>query len=356
MDLLDDAPCGFLMLDEAARITSVNATLARWIGAPAAGLQGKPVSVIFGMAARVLFETSLLPHLRLNGLVEEVSIDLQRQDGTSVPVLLSGNTADGMIRIVVLRAAARRDFERDLISARTTAETNLSLEQQTGELREQFVAVLGHDLRNPVASMSAATRMLSRENLSENGIEVIRLMQGSVQRMSRLIDNVLDFTRNRLGGGIDLDVVDEPLEPVIRQAIDELRAIQPDRDVRVDLSIQHPVRCDAGRIGQMVSNLLRNALTHGDPARPVRVHATTAEAGSLELWVSNHGAPISAVAMENLFDPFVRGGREGYNEGLGLGLHIASEIAKAHGGTLQVTSDADETRFAFRMIGKRTSA
>ncbi|MBF5080054.1 ATP-binding protein (plasmid) [Paracoccus marcusii] len=361
-DLLDDAPCGYLVLNEAGRIAAVNGTLAGWLGSSARELEGKPAHAIFSRTAHILFETSLLPLLQLRGRVEEVSLDLVAKDGSKIPVLFSADSkadpsGSRLTRIAFLRASARRDFERALITARTAAETSLTLEQVQGELREQFVAVLGHDLRNPVASISAATRMLSHEPLSEQGTEIIHLMQGTVQRMSRLIDNVLDFARNRLGGGIDLSTTgDEPLEPLIRQAIDELRAVQPDRQVHTELSVQHPVQCDAGRIGQMVSNLLGNALTHGDPTRPVRIHASTSEDGKFELWVSNHGTPIPAASMARLFEPFVRGGHEGNTQGLGLGLHIASEIAKAHGGVFDVTSDEEETRFTFRMNhGQRTA-
>ncbi|WP_435170318.1 ATP-binding protein [Falsirhodobacter sp. 1013] len=352
-ELLDTAPCGFLVMDETGRIVTANATLKSWLGASDHGLQGKPATGIFSVGARIVFETSLLPVLRLRGQIEEVSLDLRAQDGSKVPVLLSAdNTDDGqhrLTRLVFLRAKARRNYERELISARAEAEARLSLEQRQGELREQFVAVLGHDLRNPVASMSAATRMLSREDLSEPGKEVIRLMQGSVQRMSRLIDNVLDFARNRLGGGIELNISNEPLEVLIRQVVDELRSGEPDRDVQTNFSILHAVTYDGERIGQMVSNLVGNALIHGDPAHPVLVSAQTREDGHLEIWVSNKGNTIPPTAMEKLFDPFVRGGAEGYRKGLGLGLHIASEIARAHGGQLLVSSTDQETRFTFRM-------
>jgi signal transduction histidine kinase len=107
------------------------------------------------------------------------------------------------------------------------------------------------------------------------------------------------------------------------------------------------VSVDAGRISQLVSNLLGNALTHGDPKAPVRLGAT-ARGGQLEVWVANAGPPIPAKAMERLFQPFFRGEVRASQQGLGLGLHIASEIARAHGGTLSVASDDTETRFTLR--------
>lgn len=113
--------------------------------------------------------------------------------------------------------------------------------------------------------------------------------------------------------------------------------------------IQHDVKCDAQRVGHMVSNLLGNALTHGDPTHPVTLNAATFASNNLRISVSNHGSPILAIAHEKLFDPFERGDKNGFRKGLGLGLHIASEIAKAHCGTLDVQSDNDVTCFTFEM-------
>jgi sigma-B regulation protein RsbU (phosphoserine phosphatase) len=118
--------------------------------------------------------------------------------------------------------------------------------------------------------------------------------------------------------------------------------------IETDFRIAHPVNCDRSRIGQLISNLIGNALTHGAPEKPVRVFASTGN-GVFELWVANAGEPIPQAAMEHLFQPFFRGQVRASLQGLGLGLHIASEIAKAHDGTLSVKSTADETRFTFVM-------
>jgi phosphoserine phosphatase RsbU/P len=108
------------------------------------------------------------------------------------------------------------------------------------------------------------------------------------------------------------------------------------------------LNCDPSRFGQIISNLLANALTHGAPDEPVRIHAA-ADGAELKLWVANRGKPIAPAAMERLFQPFFRGEVLPRQQGLGLGLHIASEIAKAHGGAIDVASTPEETRFTFRM-------
>lgn len=137
-------------------------------------------------------------------------------------------------------------------------------EREMAELREQFIAILGHDLRNPLASFTGAIRMLRRESLSPQGERVLDLLHGSVLRMSGLIDNVLDFARGRLGGGIGLDIeAEEQLQPVLEQVIGELRAATPDAEIEADFSITLPVPCDRTRIGQLASNLLGNPLPMG---------------------------------------------------------------------------------------------
>jgi sigma-B regulation protein RsbU (phosphoserine phosphatase) len=218
-------------------------------------------------------------------------------------------------------------------------------ERQTAELREQFIAVLGHDLRNPLASIAAGTKLLPKAEAKEATAEILALMQKSAARMSAMIDNVLDFARGRLGSGIALKRSPELLQPVLQQVIAELRAIYPDRQVGATFLADDPVDCDSGRIAQLFSNLLGNALTHGTAASPVRVRATTQD-GAFELSVANSGNPIPREAMERLFQPFYRVAVE---RSLGLGLYLASEIARAHGGTLGVDSSPDETRFTFRM-------
>ena len=130
--------------------------------------------------------------------------------------------------------------------------------------------------------------------------------------------------------------------------VGEIRSIAPERQIDVSIAIDEPVYCDRGRIGQLASNLLANAISHGDPDRPIAFDASTS--GDLfTMSVANAGPPIPEAVRERLFQPFFRAAARPSRNGLGLGLYIASEIAKAHGGTLEVTSNDAETRFTFTM-------
>lgn len=360
-DLYENAPCGYLSLQPDGRIVKVNRTLSAWIGIPADQLLGKRLHDLLNMPGRIFYETHFAPLLRMQGFFNEVALDLVTSDGRKLPVLANAmerRAEDGALlftRVTMFQAAERRRYERELVDARAAADaasamvkSQLELEQETAELREQFIAILGHDLRNPLASIAAAERMLRKEEQTDRATKILDLMQGSVIRMSGLIDNVLDFARGQLGGGITLKRQVEDLEPILRQVIDELRSSHPDRAIEVSIEFDGPINCDSGRIGQLVSNLLGNALTHGTPDEPVRFSAATDEQ-RLELWIANGGAPISSDAMTGLFQPFFKGEAGTSQRGLGLGLHIASEIARAHGGTIMVSSDDEETRFTFVM-------
>jgi signal transduction histidine kinase len=237
----------------------------------------------------------------------------------------------------------------DVIGFQLSAAKNLLEEQNTSALREQFIAVLGHDLRNPLASITGGVSLLRKEALSNRGVQILDMMHSSVVRMAGLIDNVLDFARGRLGDGIAMNREGGvALEPILQQVVNELRIGAPGRTIETDFTLPEPVNCDPSRFGQMVSNLLANGLTHGGPDEPVRLQAATT-GGELEVSVANGGKPIPPETRERLFQPFFRGEARPSQQGLGLGLHIAAEIAKAHGGAIEVVSTAQETRFTFRM-------
>ena len=173
-------------------------------------------------------------------------------------------------------------------------------------------------------------------------------MWRATARMIRLIEDVLDFARNRLGGGFVLQVSDEPLTPMLEQVVTELRTTYPERVIQTEFAAPRTPRVDRHRIGRMLSNLLGNALHYGAPNQPVRVRTEVAD-GVFALSVSNGGTPIPPEIAKDLFKPFFRGTDNPAKQGLGLGLYIAASIARVHGGTLTVTSTPEETRFTFRM-------
>lgn len=327
------------------------------------------LSDLMTIAGRMYWETHLGPLLRLQGSFDVVALDLLAGDGRRVPAFASAaerrDAAGGPVltRLVLFKAADRRQYERSLLTAQAAAEQarddsrahgriveeNLREERELAELRDQFIAVLGHDLRNPLSAILAGVQLLGPETLSDRGARILPMMQNSAQRMVVLIDNLLDLARGRLGGGISVTQdAAEPLTPALRQVVEELRTSMPAIRIESEISIVEPVFCDRSRIAQLVSNLLGNAITHGAPDRPIRIVGRTVDR-VLEISITNGGPPIPEAVKEKLFQPFFRGDVRASQQGLGLGLYIASEIAKAHSGTITVTSSGAETSFVFRM-------
>jgi signal transduction histidine kinase len=228
------------------------------------------------------------------------------------------------------------------------AQEELSRERHLADVQEQFLAILAHDLRNPVTAIHSGLRMLARTAVPE-ARETISLMEATIHRMADLVQNLMDHARNRLGDGIILArTKNADLSQTLSLIIAEFRAVAPDREINATVDLHQPVDCDAARIAQLFSNLLGNAITHGAQDRPVRVSAGVSE-GVFRLQVANEGKAIPEEQLPRLFIPFNKGGVRPRREGLGLGLYIAAEIAKAHGGTVSVASDEAETVFTFEM-------
>jgi signal transduction histidine kinase len=232
------------------------------------------------------------------------------------------------------------------VTAQKEAEIALA---NNAALREQFIAVLGHDLRNPLAAISSGMNLLLKTPLNEKAMTIVDLVRGSATRMGALIDNIMDFARGRLGGGLPLErSAAGELEPFLRQVVAELQTIAPDRVIDIRMSVTESVDCDRARIGQLVSNLVGNAIDHGASDKPIEVRVTTQD-NYFEFSVTNAGGQIPSASLDHIFDPYTRAIDRPSRQGLGLGLYISNEIAKAHGGLINVISTTDHTCFTFQM-------
>ncbi|MGA9658549.1 MAG: HAMP domain-containing sensor histidine kinase [Asticcacaulis sp.] len=332
-------------------------------------------------------ETTFCHQIRQSGLpivIDHVEIDsvyaghpiplkYGLQSYISVPIIMRGGRFFGTLCAIDPKPARVNRAEilgmftlfADLIAQHldaheraTNSENLLHEAHRTAELRDQFIAVLGHDLRNPLGAITSGVSLLEKSNLDARSRTLVSVMGKSTARMTELIENVLDLARGRLGGGISLTMQTvADMDSTLRQVVSELQTRWPDRTIDFNCHFKGKVRCDPARIAQLFSNLLGNALTYGDATEPVRV-GVSQEDGQFELYVANGGKPIAEASLARLFQPFQRGMKlietsgetaAADTQGLGLGLYIASEIAKAHKGTLSVQSTPLETRFTFRM-------
>ena len=287
------------------------------------------------------------------GIVSYASIPIFRSNGSFFGTLCAIDTEPRDVKHP--RVVAMLEMFADIIGRSLETEERLEAqerlvehERQMGAVQEEFVAVLGHDLRNSVAALNAGVRQLDKEPLSDKARKILPLMGSSIHRMSELIDNIMLHAKSRLGGGIRISATpDAGLEDALNHVVEEVRAAAPDHKITVDLDFDRPVSCDAARVAQAVSNLLSNAVRYADDGSEVAVHGRVSEAEAV-ISVANRGAPIPESLKQKLFQPYQRGDQT-KGEGLGLGLHIASSIAVAHSGQIDVTCDDGLTTFAFRL-------
>jgi signal transduction histidine kinase len=211
---------------------------------------------------------------------------------------------------------------------------------QTDLFRDQFIGVLSHDLRTPLGAISTGAALLAvPEDNPQRRSRVVARIINSAQRMERMIGDLLDLTRTRLGGSIPLTRGPVDLQQVCEEAMMEIRAGQPDAVLVWQGNGDLRGEWDADRLAQVVSNLAGNAIQHG-AGTPVTLTAHE-NRGWVTLGIHNGGPPIPADVLPFVFEPLARGNREGTAQGIGLGLFIARAIVSAHGGHIQVTSSSD---------------
>jgi signal transduction histidine kinase len=291
---------------------------------------------------------------RIYGLQSYISVPIKRKDKRFFGTLCAIDPNPHRLNIpevvdMFTLFADLISFHLQTLEELSLAEEKLALEHKTDEVRDQFIAILGHDLRNPLTSISMSAEFLRDSKLPDGDQQLVTIISRSAKRMTNLIDNILDFARARLGDGIMLKrSFNEPLEQILKHVVEENKVSKPDRSIEISFDLKAPVYCDSNRIAELFSNLLGNALTHGDPHSPVKVKVFSNDI-LFSLSVKNRGIPISPQTKVRLFEPFVRGDQKKAQQGLGLGLYIASEIAKAHQGFIEVNSSENETSFTLKI-------
>jgi signal transduction histidine kinase len=224
--------------------------------------------------------------------------------------------------------------------------------EHIAQMKDLFLGAVGHDLRNPLNAILLSAQSLQREGSGQGsagqgsaGVYAARIVRTS-KRMQRIIDDVLDLTREHFAGGIRLEVGRADLAVIGGTVIDEYRVANPTRDLRLEVTGDVTGTWDAGRLARVFGNLVGNAVNHGRREGPITVRV---EGRGDEVFVSvhNQGDAIDPSVLETIFEPFQRG--EDSPRGLGLGLHIVREIVRAHGGVIDVRSSAEGTTFSARL-------
>lgn len=290
------------------------------------------------------------PGLALYGIESYIAVPLIRRDGSYFGTLcaLDPRPADlteddvDIFRLLADLIA----FELEADEQERGRELELAAAREEAELRERFIAMLGHDLRTPITAIKGFVETLTRRG-SLVGADARRLdwIATSADRMGQMIADLLDFTRGRLGGGIPVEPDSADLARVCRQVVQELAAAHSDRRVALGVAGDATGRWDGTRLGQVVANLLANALQYSPPGSPVEV-GVRGERDRVVLTVHNQGPPVPPAVRATIFDPFRRGRSDAGGEHLGLGLYIVQQIVLAHRGKIDLrSSEGDGTTF-----------
>ena len=234
-----------------------------------------------------------------------------------------------------------------------------SVQRYAGDLatsRNVFLAVLGHDLRSPLQVIQTASSLLAAPGLSEETrLQTAMRLKRASHIMNGLITDLLEFTRSRLGLGIPIERSSCDLRDACAEALDDIRAVEPTREFIHEVSGDLHISADGSRMRQVLSNLLNNAIQHGDEKAPIALRARGDE-GAIVLSVENSGKPIPVDALKIIFEPLIQLSDTTTHldkrpkSSLGLGLFIAREIVLAHQGTIGVESTGDSgTVFTIRL-------
>lgn len=234
----------------------------------------------------------------------------------------------------------------DQALAESVTSFNLQIEQN----RNLLLGMLGHDMRSPLQAIQSTSTYLAALNAGENVSKAAGRLIRSGARMQALLDDLTAFNRTKLGLGINVSPSHVNLADVLAEGLDELRAIHPDREIEFRMSGDLQGIWDSLRLQQLLGNLVINAIKYGAQNTPVRV-TVTGEETHIRIDVSNNcGAALDPATLARIFDPLERGqDRQSQDEkaaSLGLGLYIASEIAKAHHGAIETRSNETQTTFS----------
>ncbi|MET0403251.1 MAG: ATP-binding protein [Cystobacter sp.] len=331
--LLTAAPVGLAFLDRDLRYVRVNEAVAVANRRPVEFHPGKTLTEVLGDWAECI-EPRLRRVLETGEVLTGQEFSTLFPDSAGVPTHWLGDyfpvrARDG--RVLGVGCVLSDVTESKLQEARM---------RQTAEFRERFLGIVSHDLRNPLnAILLSAHGLLKQGGVDSVQARSVRRIVTSAERMGRMIGELLDFTRGRLGGGIPIQPKPVDLRQVCQQVVEELQSSHPGRALLLSTEGDVQGVWDADRLAQLLGNLAKNALDYSPPDSPVDIQVRD-EGALVQVTVHNDGPPIPERMLPEIFEPFRRAvsGEQRPTSGLGLGLFIVHRIAQAHGGSIEVDS------------------
>jgi len=348
-DLYENAPCAYLSTLPDGTIVRVNRTFLAWSGRVADALIGRVrFQTLLTMGGRMYYETHYAPLLHMQGFVNEIALEMRRLDGSVCPVVASARqtrNAAGIAtinRIALFDSSDRRRYERELLIARKRAEEAVQRLAEVDRRRNEFVAVLGHELRNPLAPIRSGLEVLKRvPEDNQMVVTVAGMLQRQVTQMTRLVEDLLDVSR--IGQDkFALRRVDVDLAAVIRDAIEASGPLLHGAGLTFTATLPETpvhVNADASRLAQVVGNVLNNAAKF--TPRGGAVGLTLEQSGEeAVIRIRDTGIGIDEGQLALVFDLFMQGKTSTQRrDGLGIGLTLARNLVERHGGRITVHSE-----------------
>lgn len=366
--LFDGAPCGLVVTQEDGTILQANLTFSNWLGLSQQDLNGQRFQDLLTMGGRIFHQTHWAPLMRMQGSVAEVKLDLIHRDKHIVPMLLNGVRREqdraAFYELALFCTTDRDKYERELLIARKAAEELLAEKMaaeaallQTQEklneahekaerralFAEQMVAIVSHDLKNPLTAIKMASEILARTEQRSKETKLLGHISSSADRAHRMIAELLDFALARVGRGITVSLSMGDLHEVASQSVAELQVAFPQAKLAHVAMGNGSVKFDSDRLQQIIGNLVANSVAYGALQTPITI-TSRIENNTASICVHNAGPAIPDGLRSALFEPMTRGtGKDSDSDvrSVGLGLFIVREIARAHGGEVSVDSTVE---------------
>jgi PAS domain S-box-containing protein len=352
-ELLNNAPCGFLVITDNGDMVAANATLLKLLGYAGEELIGGHVRKLFSAAGNIFYQTHFFPLLKLQGRIEEIYLPMRSSAGEEIPVLVNAarREQDGAVfyDCVLMAMHQRHVYEDDILQAKRTAET-------ANRTKEEFLSVVSHDLRTPLTSILGWIEILKGK---ENDVELVKKALATIKRgaesQKTLIEDILDFARIS-SGKLRIDSRPVDLKEIITSAMEIVISAADAKEIRIESDLgaggfRGLVLGDTMRLQQALWNLLSNAIKF--TPKKGRINISLARSGpNVEIKVSDTGKGISAEFLPYVFDRFLQENKSDTRQysGLGLGLAITRHVVELHGGSVTAESPGENKGATFTVI------
>ena len=356
-DLYEQAPCGYLSTTPDGIIVRVNQTLLDWLGYTREALVGTRLQSLLTVGSKIYYETHYAPLLRMQGHVNEIALELIDAEARTLPVIINARQrrdAQGqplVNRITLFDSSDRRRYERELVIARRKAE-------QAARDKDGLIAMLSHDIRNPLNAIMAAVHLLEAGDLADEQRRFVRLLRSSSEHMLTLLNQVLELSKAESG---TFALIEASFSP--RQLVDDVMAtfqaaaLERGLHLHADVDARMPALLigDPVALRQVLTNLVGNAVKfteYGSVALTVKTREVAADAVTLEFAVADTGIGIAPEVVDRIFNEFTQASYETVTKfgGTGLGLSITRKLLALYGSSVRVTSAPGEgSTFSFTL-------